>query len=93
MGQVKRGENLVTFTQPTGSIDSVKLTDSKGVIATLRELENSQYSLEGFPTGAYILDVIANLGSNQKGAYETILVILQNDQEPVQPEQVINQVK
>jgi len=48
------------------------------------------YSLAGFPVGAYILDVIVDLGSGKKGAYETILVILEKEQQPVQPAQIIN---
>jgi hypothetical protein len=39
----------------------------------------------GIPTGAYIVDVIVDLGSNKKGAYETILVILAQGQHPVPP--------
>ena len=51
------------------------------------------YFSAGYPVGVYILDVIVDLGSNQRGAYETILVILDKNQPPIQPAQIINKVK
>ena len=56
-------------------------------------LGNNVYSLAGIPVGAYILDVIVDLGNNKRGAYETILVILEKDQKPVPPQQIIQTVK
>jgi uncharacterized membrane protein YgcG len=92
--QVKQGDNLVVATQPiTQIVESVKIQDQKGVIKELESLGNNVYSLAGIPVGNYILDVIVDLGSNKRGAYETILVILAQGQQPVNPTQIINQVK
>jgi hypothetical protein len=89
--QVKQGDNLVVVTQPiTQIVESVKVQDQRGVIKELESLGNNVYSLAGISAGNYILDVIVDLGSGKKGAYETILVILEKDQQPVQPAQIIN---
>jgi len=45
----------------------------------------------GFPAGAYVLDVIVDIG-DKRAAYETILVVLERGQEPIQPAQIIQQV-
>ena len=50
------------------------------------------YSLAGYAVGVYTLDIIADTG-NERGAYETILVILAKDQQPIEPAQIINKVK
>ena len=92
--QVKQGDNLGVATQPiTQIVESVKVQDQRGVIKELESLGNNVYSLAGIPIGNYILDVVVDLGSNKKGAYETILVILAKGQQPVNPTQIINQVK
>jgi hypothetical protein len=92
--QVKQGENLVTFSQSINQVvESLKVQDASGVIKSLVPSGNNAYSLAGFPTGAYILDVIVDLGSNKKGAYETILVILAQGQQPVPPQQIIQKVQ
>jgi hypothetical protein len=92
--QVKQGDSLVVFTQPINQVvESVKVQNASGIMTTLTPLGINAYSLAGLPTGVYILDVIVDLGSDKKGAYETILVILQKDQQPVQPAQVINRVQ
>jgi hypothetical protein len=61
-------------------------------MTTLLPLGNNAYSLDGFLTGAYILDVIVDMEGG-RGIYETIIVILDKDQQPVQPTQIINKVK
>ena len=92
--QVNQSGNLLVFTQPINQvIESVKVQDANGVLTTLPPLGNNAFSLAGLPTGAYILDVIVDLGSGKKGAYETILVVLQQGQQPIQPAQVINSVQ
>jgi hypothetical protein len=89
--QVKEGDNLVVATQPiTQVVESVKIQDQRGVIKELESLGNNVYSLAGIPVGNYILDVVADVGSAKKGTYETILVILAQGQQPVQPAQIIN---
>ena len=91
---MKQGDNLVVATQPiTQIVESVKVQDHRRVIKELDSLGNCVYSLAGLPIGVYILDVIVDLGSAKKGAYETILVILAKDQQPINPTQIINQVK
>jgi hypothetical protein len=83
--------NLVVVTQPvTQIVESVKVQDLTGVIKELESMGINVYSLTGISAGNYILDVIVDLGSGKKGAYETILVILEKDQQPVQPAQIIN---
>lgn len=92
--QVYQSDNLVVFTQPINQvIESVKVQDANGVVTTLPPLGNNAFSLAGLPIGGYILDVIVELGSGKKGAYETILVVLQQGQQPVQPAQVINRIQ
>jgi hypothetical protein len=89
--QVKQGDNLVVATQPiTQIVESVKVQDQRGVIKELESLGNNVYSLAGIPVGNYILDVAVDLGSAKNGTYETILVILAQGQQPVQPAQIIN---
>jgi hypothetical protein len=61
-------------------------------MTTLLPLGNNAYSLDGFPTGAYILDVIVDMEGG-RGIYETIIAILDKDQQPVQPTEIINKVK
>jgi hypothetical protein len=92
--QLEQGDNLVVATQPiTQIVESVKVQDLTGVIKELVPLGSNVYSLAGFPTGAYILDVIVNLDSGKKGAYETILVILAQGQQPIPPTQIIHRFK
>jgi hypothetical protein len=92
--QLEQGDNLVVATQPiTQIVESVKVQDSKGVIKELESLGNNVYSLAGIPVGNYILDVNVDLGSNKKGAYETILVILEQGQQPIEPTQIITRFK
>jgi hypothetical protein len=92
--QVKQGDNLVVVSQPSNLVDKVKVTNATNVTKTLLPLGNNAYSLTGYPVGAYTLDVIVNLpNSNERGAYETILIILEKGQPPLQPAQIINKIK
>lgn len=92
--QANQSANLAVVTQPVNQIvQSVKIQDSKGFIKELTPLGSNVYSLAGIPLGAYILDVIVDLGNNKKGAYETILVILAQGQKPVPPQQIIQIIK
>ena len=75
-------------------IDNVKVTNTNGVMSKLVPLGNSTYSLLGFAPGSYVLDVIVDMpDSDNREAYETILLILKKGQHPVQPVDVINTVK
>jgi hypothetical protein len=74
------GENLVVFTQLPDMIDNVKVTNTNGVMSKLVSLGNNAYSLLGFAPGSYVLDVIVDMpDSDNREAYETILVILKKD--------------
>jgi hypothetical protein len=90
--QVKEGDPLVVFSQPPGTIQNVKLTDANNAIATLSKISDTEFSLEGFPTGAYVLDVVTEMGAN-RAAFETLLVILRPDQQPIQPQQLTQLVQ
>jgi hypothetical protein len=92
--QVSQGENLVVFTEPPDNVDNVKITDESGRITELVNTNGDTFSLSGIVPGVYTLDVIVNLpNSDDRAAYETILVILSPGQAPVQPIEVINKVK
>jgi hypothetical protein len=74
-------------------IEKVKVTNAKGVTTELLPLENSQYSASKLDTGIYILNVIVTMPSQSqsfgdKGAYETILVVLAPDQKPIQKTEI-----
>jgi hypothetical protein len=92
--QVKEGDNIAVATQPiTQTVESVRVQDQRGVIKELESLNNNVYSLAGIPIGNYILDVVVDLGSNKKGIYETILVILAQGQQPLSPQQIIQTIR
>jgi hypothetical protein len=92
--QVTQGGNLLVVTEPRNNVDNVKITDGGGKITELVNTNDDTFSLSGIAPGVYTLDVIANLpNSDDRAAYETILVVLQRGQSPLQPVEVINQVK
>lgn len=87
--QVKQGEDLTVFTSTNEPqrIEKVKVTDSNGKVTELKlvPLLASQYSLGNLQTGVYVLNVISdNQDSTSLNAYETILIILQPNQGPVE---------
>jgi hypothetical protein len=92
--QVTQGGNLLVVTEPRNNVDSVKITDGSGKIIELVNTNGDTFSLSGIAPGIYTLDVIVNQpNSNNRAAYETILVILQPGQAPQNPTQIIQQVK
>jgi hypothetical protein len=92
--QVTQGGSLLVVTEPRNNVDNVKITDGGGKITELVNTNGDTFSLSGIAPGIYTLDVIANLpSSDDRAAYETILVILSPGQAPVQPIEVINKVK
>jgi hypothetical protein len=92
--QVTQGGNLLVVTEPRNNVDSVKITDGSGRITELVNTNGETFSLSGIAPGVYTLDVIVNQpNSNNRAAYETILVILQPGQAPQNPTQIIQKVK
>lgn len=92
--QITQGDNLVVFTQPADNVEKVKVTDTSGVRTEPIDLGNNQYSLIGYPTGVYVLDVIVDLpDSDESGAFETILVILKPGEQPQNVQTIIQKVK
>src|SRR5215203_5055512 len=84
--QVRQGMNLVVFTSTNEPerIEKVKVTDSVEITTDLLRLQRGQYSLSSLSVGVYVLNVITDLPhSADKGAYETILVILAPNQSPI----------
>src|SRR5215207_5507468 len=92
--QINQNENLTVFTSTNESdrIEKVKVTDQTGESIELTKIGGNEWSLQGFDDGVYLLDVIANMPQGDKGAYETVLVILAPNTQDLNPTQVINQV-
>lgn len=87
--QVNQGKNLMVFTstnQPE-KIEKVKVIDAKGITTELLPLQSNQYSISGLNVGVYTLNVIVDNG-NGKNAYETLLIILAPDQQPIQKTEI-----
>jgi hypothetical protein len=92
--QVTQGGNLLVVTEPRNNVDNVKVTDGGGKITELVNTNGDTFSLSGIAPGAYTLDVIANIpNTDDRAAYETILVILSPGQQPLDPTQIIQKVK
>jgi hypothetical protein len=91
--QLRQGENLRIFTSDNNParIDNVKITPQNGEAIKLTKVGNA-WSLQGFPNGVYLLDVIVRLPDGGKGAFETVLVILAPHALQMNPTQVIKQV-
>jgi hypothetical protein len=95
--QLPQGQNLIVFTGASNpiTIDKVKVTNERGQTTRLSlfPLQSNTYSLAGLNAGVYILNVIVdNLTDNSKGAYETVLVILAPNQQPIQPVTAIQSI-
>jgi hypothetical protein len=92
--QVTQDGNLLVVTEPRNNVDNVKITDGSGKTTELVNTNGDTHSLSGIAPGVYTLDVIVNQpNSNNRAAYETILVILQPGQAPQNPTQIIQKVK
>jgi hypothetical protein len=91
--QISQNENLQVFTSTNEPIriEKVKVTDQVGQLIELTKSGN-QWLLQGFDDGVYLLDVIVNMPSGEKGAFETVLVILAPNTQNADPNQVIKQV-
>ena len=74
--QLRQGENLRIFTSDNDvrKIQSVKITPQNGEDVKLTKAGNA-WSLQGFPNGVYLLDVIVRMPNGDRGAFETVLEI------------------
>jgi hypothetical protein len=86
--QVKQNEPLQIFTSTNEPqrVEKIKLTNS---LAQTFDIQGT--TLQGFAPGVYTLNVIVNLPTGGKGAYETVLVILSPTSQQVNPTQIIAQ--
>jgi hypothetical protein len=97
--QVRQGQNLIitTSTNEPQRIEKVKVVNTAGQFIELVSLTPNQWSLQGFATGVYLLDVIVDIPtSSSLAAYETVLVILEPEQQPLQQTEItkiVNTVK
>jgi hypothetical protein len=91
--QVKEGENLIVSTSPDLRTHQVTVTNIQGIPIDLVPLPSNTWSLQGLLPGIYTLNVnVAMSASGILGTYETNLVILQPDQQPLPPTTIINQI-
>jgi uncharacterized membrane protein YgcG len=91
--QVKQGENLIVSTSPDLTTHQVTVRNIQGIPIDLVPLPSNAWSLQGLLPGLYTLNVNAAMStSGIIGIYETILVILEPDQQPLPPTTIINQI-
>jgi hypothetical protein len=91
--QVKQGENIIVTTSENLKVNNVKTKNVQGQQVDLLPLPNNLWSLQNLAPGVYLLDVTVDMSSSGiLGVYETVLVILQPDQQPLAPMTVINQL-
>jgi hypothetical protein len=91
--QVKQGENLIVSTSPDLRTRQVTAKNVQGISIDLVSLPNNVWSLQGLIPGIYTLDVIVDVSSSGiLGTFETFLVVLAPNQQPLPPTTVINQI-
>jgi hypothetical protein len=91
--QVKQGENLIVSTSPDLRTHQVTARNVQGISTDLVPLPNNIWSLQGLIPGIYTLDVIVDVSSSGiLGTFETFLVVLAPNQQPLPPTTVINQI-
>ena len=91
--QVKQGENLIVSTSPDLRTHQVTVRNVQGISIDLVPLPSNAWSLQGLLPGVYTLNVnVAMSTSGIIGIYETILVILEPDQQPLPPTTIISQI-
>jgi hypothetical protein len=74
-------------------VNNVKAKNVQGQQIDLLPLPNNIWSIQSLVPGIYLLDVIVDMSSSGiLGVYETVLVILQPEQTPLPPSNVINQL-
>ena len=91
--QVKQGENILVTTSENLKVNNVRAKNVQGQQVDLTPLPNNLWSLQNLVPGVYLLDVTVDMSSSGiLGVYETVLVILQPDQQPLPPTTVINEL-
>jgi hypothetical protein len=91
--QIKQDENLIVSTSPDLQTHQVTVTNMQGIPIDLVPLPSSVWSLQGLLPGVYTLDVVVVMSSSGiLGTYETILVILEPNQQPLSPTTIISQI-
>jgi len=85
--QLHQEEDLAVVGYPSNNdLIKVTLSDKNGdntmEIKPKSPQSESYYSLQGFPAGTYILDVVLGLQGNLEGVYETILIVLDVTETP-----------
>jgi hypothetical protein len=91
--QVKQDENLIVSTSPDLTTHQVTVRNMQGIPIELVPLPSNAWSLQGLLPGVYTLNVnVALSTSGILGTYETILVILEPDQQPLPPTTITNQI-
>jgi hypothetical protein len=91
--QVKQGENLIVSTSPDLKTHQVTARNVQGISIDLVPLPNNVWALQGVIPGVYTLDVIVDVSSSSiLGTFETFLVVLAPNQQPLPPTTVINQI-
>jgi hypothetical protein len=91
--QVKQGENLIVSTSPDLRTRQVTAKNVQGISIDLVSLPNNVWSLQGLIPGIYTLDVIVDVSSSGiLVTFETFLVVLAPNQQPLPPTTVINQI-
>ena len=93
MVQVRQGKNLIVSTGPDMGTNKVAVINMQGIPVDLVPLPSNTWLLQGLLPGVYTLNVnVAMSSSGILGTYETILVILEPDQQPLPPTTIINQI-
>jgi hypothetical protein len=91
--QVKKSENLIVTTSPDLRTNKVTVINMQDIPMDLVPLPSNVWSLQDLLPGVYNLNVnVAMSSSGIQGTYETILVILEPDQQPLPPTMIINQM-
>jgi hypothetical protein len=91
--QVKQGENLIVSTSPDLRTHQVTARNVQGISIDLVPLPNNIWALQGVIPGVYTLDAIVDVSSSGiLGTFETFLVVLAPNQQPLPPTTVINQI-
>jgi hypothetical protein len=91
--QVKQGENLIVSTSPDLRTHQVTVRNIQGISIDLVLLSSNVWSLQGLLPGVYTLDIAVDMSSSGiLGTYETMLVILEPNQQPLPPTNIISQI-
>jgi hypothetical protein len=80
-------------TSPDLRTHQVTVINMQGIPVDLVPLPSNVWSLQGLLPGIYTLDVIVDMSSSAiLGTYETVLVVLEPNQQPLPPTTIISQI-